>query len=59
MTDKPQKKPARSWSTKTLARQLAQYVKAHNIGKTQTVDELFASLKAEIVTQEVGTSLEL
>lgn len=52
-------KLARGWSTKTLARQLAHYVRDNNIKQDQTVFDLFESLKRSIVAEAIGTSLDL
>lgn len=54
----PQPK-TRSWSVTTLAQHLRVYVGEKGIGKDDSVGDLFESLKAAIVAQAVGTSLDL
>jgi hypothetical protein len=56
---RPIPKPNRGWSTKTLAKRLAEYVRTNDISKDEKVSDLFESLKRSIVSQEVGTSLDL
>lgn len=52
MTDKP--KGTRNWSPTTLYKELAKFVKAHDLNTTATVGDVFAELKDSIVANEVG-----
>ena len=54
----PTKAAARSWSVKTLARQLDRYVRDQNISRDSSVADLFNSLKSSIIQQEIGSSLD-
>lgn len=54
-----EKSTNRRWSTKTLAKQLIGFLKAHEIDAGATVEDLLNSLRDQIVNDEVGEELEL
>lgn len=50
---------ARNWSTKTLAKQLVEYIRAHSeIHDSTAVADLLAAISGSIVEEEVGISLD-
>lgn len=55
----PAKSKSRAWSVTTLAQRLVMYVHDNDIGKDETVGQLFESFKRAIVAKEVGQSLDL
>lgn len=54
-----EKSTNRRWSTKTLAKQLIGFLKAHEIDAGSTVEDLLNALRDQIVNDEVGEELEL
>lgn len=48
----------RNWSTKTLARQLVAYIQTTNLKPDDSIVQLLQMLSADIVEEEVGTSLD-
>lgn len=47
-------KRSRNWSSTTLYKELAKFVKAHDLTSAATIGEVLAELKDSIVAEQVG-----